>query len=137
NDTLFLSSGTLLEGGQQDRVVINDRVILPHSFGQILPVYCVEHDRSFKRRDEALERFHDANQFAAPEELRLFLLHPLLLTPPQTLTVGTSTGSETRTIALDPQLLKMLGSNPSEDPIQEAIWSKIQVWQSELIHSIG
>ncbi|MBC7865675.1 MAG: hypothetical protein IAF38_22055 [Bacteroidia bacterium] len=44
-DTVFVMAGELVRGGDQDRVVAEDIVLMPHSGKKDLPVFCVEHGR--------------------------------------------------------------------------------------------
>lgn len=58
NDTLYIMSGEILQGGKQDRVVKNDMLIPPHSGRVKLPVYCVEHGR-WSTKDDDGDGDHD------------------------------------------------------------------------------
>ena len=45
NDTIYIMSGEVVKGGQQDRVIQQDFVLRPHSGKKDLSVFCVEHGR--------------------------------------------------------------------------------------------
>jgi len=45
SDTIYIMSGEVVKGGQQDRVIQQDFVLKPHSGKKDLSVFCVEHGR--------------------------------------------------------------------------------------------
>ncbi len=51
-DTIFLMQGDIVQGGNQDRILAEDRMILPNTI-QDIPVFCVEKGRwEYKEADE-------------------------------------------------------------------------------------
>lgn len=51
NETVYLMQGDVIQGGNQDRILAEDRVIAARTIMDI-PVYCVEHGRWQYREDE-------------------------------------------------------------------------------------
>src|SRR5262245_43524884 len=57
DEPIFIQSGDIVKGGNQDRVVTSDQLIPPRSKGLHLPVFCVEAGRSFPRGQELSTAF--------------------------------------------------------------------------------
>lgn len=60
---LFIQSGEIVKGGQQDRALQSDMLIPPNSKNISLPCFCVEHGRWSGRVGESDSRFGSANNF--------------------------------------------------------------------------
>ena len=71
NDEVFVQSGDIVKGGQQDRMLAVD-LILPARSGKVsIEAFCVEQGRWSKRGTETVTQFHSANDRAATRELKL------------------------------------------------------------------
>jgi hypothetical protein len=78
---LFLESGDLLKGGQQDRMIASDRILPAHDTARDLEVYCIEHGRSTKRGAEPIETFSASHWMAPLAHTRLVARHDLTEKP--------------------------------------------------------
>jgi hypothetical protein len=71
DEEVFVQSGDIVKGGQQDRMLATD-LILPARSGKIpISAFCVEQGRWSKRGAETVTRFTSANDRAATKELKL------------------------------------------------------------------
>jgi hypothetical protein len=71
SDEVFVQSGDIIKGGQQDRLIAYD-LILPAKSGK-MPVasFCVEHGRWTQRGKEKADRFEVSNAQAPTKDLKL------------------------------------------------------------------
>ncbi len=67
---LFIQSGDIVKGGQQDRVAAVDMLVPPGSGNVPLPAHCVEQGRWTGRGAEDAKVFKNSNAFAAGKELK-------------------------------------------------------------------
>jgi len=63
NAVVFIQSGEIVKGGQQDRALQSDMLIPPHSKDVSLPCFCVEHGRWTGRVGESSYKFDSASNF--------------------------------------------------------------------------
>jgi hypothetical protein len=68
---LFIQSGDIVKGGQQDRVLPYDEVVPPDSGRVPLAAFCVERGRSGPRGQEPLAYFQSANEVLPGRQLKL------------------------------------------------------------------
>ena len=132
---LFLQSGDLIKGGQQDRMVASDMIVPAHDTSHDLNVYCIEHGRSTKRGAEPIETFSTSDWMAPLAHTRLVARHALteqLLTP--------HVGGLTAPDATQLKLFQSLGDMPQPfgvaDAAQESIWNDVQNVQAGLTASL-
>jgi len=128
---LFLQSGDLIKGGQQDRMIASDRILPAHDTARDLDVYCIERGRSTQRGSEPIGTFSSSHWMAPLAHTRLVARHDLtekLLTPH----VGGFTAPDTEEL----KLFQSLGNLPQPigyiDAAQESIWNDITKVQSGL-----
>lgn len=70
-EEVFVQSGDIVKGGQQDRMLATD-LILPARSGKIpISAFCVEQGRWSRRGTETVTQFSSANDRAATRELKL------------------------------------------------------------------
>ena len=70
-DDVFIESGDIVKGGQQDRT-LKDDFILPTKSGKIeISSFCVEHGRWTQRGQEPAATFASANEMVATKELKM------------------------------------------------------------------
>jgi hypothetical protein len=110
-------------------------IVAAHDTSRDLNVYCIEHDRSFKRGNEPIETFSASEWMAPLAHTRLVARHELtgkLLTP----NVGGMT-------APDPEQLKLLQSISEipqpfgvADAAQESIWHDVETMQSGMTSAL-
>lgn len=67
---LFIQSGDIVKGGQQDRVIATDMLLPPGSGRVPLPAHCVEQGRWTNRGTEDAKQFHSSANFAAGKDLK-------------------------------------------------------------------
>lgn len=71
DDDVFISSGDIVKGGQQDRTMKDD-FILPSKSGKVLvSAFCVEHGRWTRRGDEPINVFNGSNDMVATRALKM------------------------------------------------------------------
>jgi hypothetical protein len=71
NDEVFVQSGDIVKGGQQDRMLAVDLVVSAHSGRVAISAFCVEHGRWTKRGAEASAQFSTSTDRAATKDLKL------------------------------------------------------------------
>jgi hypothetical protein len=70
-EEVFVQSGDIVKGGQQDRMLATD-LILPARSGKVaISAFCVEQGRWSRRGAETVTQFHSANDRAATRDLKL------------------------------------------------------------------
>jgi hypothetical protein len=70
-EEIFVQSGDIVQGGQQDRVIPYDYLVPPNSGRVPLASFCVEQGRWTKRGDEDAGRFGCSKYMLASKELKL------------------------------------------------------------------
>ena len=68
---VFIQSGDIVKGGQQDRTMQHDVLLQPNQKQVSLPAFCVEHDRWSGRAAESPSSFGSAGYAIAGKELKL------------------------------------------------------------------
>jgi hypothetical protein len=71
NEEVFVQSGDIVKGGQQDRMLSVDLVVPARSGKIAISAFCVEHGRWTKRGAEASAHFSSSNDRAATRDLKL------------------------------------------------------------------
>lgn len=71
SERVYLQSGDIVKGGQQDRVLTTDFILPAHSGKIPIASFCVERGRWSKRGTEAADRFEASNQVVAGKSLRM------------------------------------------------------------------
>jgi ARG/rhodanese/phosphatase superfamily protein len=71
DEDVFIESGDIVKGGQQDRT-LKDDFILPTKSGKVeISSFCVEHGRWTQRGQESAATFGSANDMVATKELKM------------------------------------------------------------------
>jgi len=71
DDDVFIESGDIVKGGQQDRT-LKDDLILPTKSGKVeISSFCVEHGRWTQRGQEPAGTFGSANDMVATKEMKM------------------------------------------------------------------
>ncbi len=132
---LFLEAGDLIRGGQQDRMIADDRILAAHDSASDLDVFCIEQGRSTARGAEPLSTFSGSHWIAPLAHTRLVAranLTERLLTPE----VGGLTAPDSSQL----ELLESLQNVPERfgyvDPAQESVWNDVTQMQRELTRSL-
>ena len=71
DEEVFVQSGDIVKGGQQDRMLSVDLIVPPRSGRVAISAFCVEHGRWTKRGAEASAHFSSSNDRAATKDLKL------------------------------------------------------------------
>ncbi len=71
DDYIFIHSGDIVKGGQQDRTISNDFIIEPRAKKVTLPSFCVEHNRWSKRGNENVNEFSTSKNMLPSKELKI------------------------------------------------------------------
>jgi hypothetical protein len=71
SEEVFIQSGDIVKGGQQDRVLSTDLVLPPHSGRMPIGSFCVEHNRWTQRGSESAAQFSASNAALPSKSLKL------------------------------------------------------------------
>jgi hypothetical protein len=71
SDQVYIQSGDIVKGGQQDRVFSDDMVLKSHSGKVPIASFCVEHGRWSRRGSEASDRFSSTDRAVAGKSLKM------------------------------------------------------------------
>src|SRR2546421_6281894 len=71
NEEVFVQSGDIVKGGQQDRMLGVDMIVPPRSGRIPVDAFCVEHGRWTKRGAESSGRFDSSTERAATKDLKV------------------------------------------------------------------
>lgn len=58
SDTVYIMAGEVVKGGKQDRVISDDKVLVPKSGKLNIDVFCVEHNRWNYKSDRNFSQYH-------------------------------------------------------------------------------
>jgi len=70
-EPVYIQSGDIVKGGQQDRVISNDFVLPPRSGRVAVDAFCVEHGRWSQRGGEPASTFNSSTEMAATKPLKM------------------------------------------------------------------
>ena len=71
NEDIYVQSGDIVKGGQQDRMLGVDLIVPPHSGKIPIAAFCVESGRWTKRGNEQSGTFGSSSQVASTKQLKL------------------------------------------------------------------
>jgi hypothetical protein len=71
NQEVFVQSGDIVKGGQQDRVLAMDLIVPPHSGKMLIDSFCVEQGRWQQRGQEATTDFSLSGQMLSHKDLKI------------------------------------------------------------------
>ena len=71
HEDIYVQSGDIVKGGQQDRVLAVDLIVPPRSGKMPIAAFCVESGRWNKREGEQSEVFSSASEVVATKDLKL------------------------------------------------------------------
>ena len=132
---LFIEAGDLIKGGQQDRMIVDDRVLPAHDSASDLNVLCVEQGRSTARGTEPLATFSSSHWMAPAAHTRLVARSSLteqLLTPQ----VGGLTAPDSSKLELLNALPDLSAPFGYPDATQESVWNDVAEVQRALTQSL-
>jgi hypothetical protein len=70
DEEIFIQSGDIVKGGQQDRVITNDFVLPPRSGRVAVAAFCVEQGRWTQRGGESASTFNSSSEMVATKPLK-------------------------------------------------------------------
>src|SRR5205085_487050 len=71
NEQVFVQSGDIVKGGQQDRMLGVDMLVPPHSGRISIDAFCVESGRWTRRGGESASRFDSSTERVATKDLKI------------------------------------------------------------------
>jgi len=71
DEDIYIQSGDIVKGGQQDRVITNDFVLPPRSGRVSVAAFCVEQGRWSQRGEESVSTFNSSSELAATKPLKV------------------------------------------------------------------
>src|ERR687883_1105547 len=71
DEEVYVQSGDIVKGGQQDRVLAVDLVVPPRSGRMPIAAFCVESGRWSRRGGEAASTFESSNDRIATKDLKI------------------------------------------------------------------
>jgi len=71
DEEVYVQSGDIVKGGQQDRVLAMDLIVAPRSGKIPIAAFCVEQGRWSKRGNEVAGKFESSNEVVATRSLKL------------------------------------------------------------------
>lgn len=71
NDEVYVQSGEIVKGGQQDRVLAIDMIVPAQSGKMPIAAFCVEHGRWSKRGNEQVKVFSSSAEVVSTRDLKL------------------------------------------------------------------
>jgi hypothetical protein len=120
---VFIQSGDIVKGGQQDRVLTVSLIIPPHSGPLPIASFCVEQGRWSGRGREDARRFESASAAVPSREAKIAMKAPVAAAPP---TAGAPT---------QPHAAYLSSMDVSRR--QHEMWSDVAKIQDKLSHAIA
>jgi hypothetical protein len=71
SEEVFVQSGDIVKGGQQDRMLVVDLILPPHSGKVPIAAFCVENGRWSRRGSEEVTTFNSSSNVVASREVKL------------------------------------------------------------------
>src|SRR6267142_2662096 len=71
SEEVFVQSGDIVKGGQQDRMLVVDLILPPHSGKIPIAAFCVENGRWSRRGNEEVTTFNSSSNTVASREVKL------------------------------------------------------------------
>ena len=127
NDEVFVQSGDIVKGGQQDRV-LTVSLILPQKSGRIpIASFCVEQGRWSARGKEDVKTFATASAVVPSREAKIAMRAPVAAPPADPAPVGHTRRSDIRPA--------YTGSDTSSR--QQEVWRSVRQVQDGLSSNLG
>jgi hypothetical protein len=129
SDEVFVQSGDIVKGGQQDRV-LTVSLILPPKSGRIpIASFCVEQGRWSARGKEDVKTFATAAAVVPSREAKIAMKAPMPAPAADPASTGGGTGTRIRTMAIT------AASETGER--QQEVWRKVRKVQDGLSSNLG
>lgn len=138
DEAIFIQSGDIVKGGQQDRV-LTVSLLLPKGSGQVaIDSFCVEAGRWAARGTEDVKQFSSSGYALPSREAKLAMRMP---SKPQAEPVQERDLATTRSAGIDSTSQRRLGAiaRPQNDTSerQRKMWSEVARMQDKLSASLG
>jgi hypothetical protein len=130
-DEVFVQSGSIVKGGQQDRV-LSVSLLLPAKSGRIpIASFCVEQGRWTARGKEDVKTFATASAAIPSREAKIAMKAPAAATPNPTAQINPLSG-------ISPQRLATVPSYAEDTSLrQQEVWRRVRSVQEKLSASVG
>jgi hypothetical protein len=131
-DEVFVQSGDIVKGGQQDRV-LTVSLLLPPKSGRIpIASFCVEQGRWTARGKEDVKTFATASTAIPSREAKIAMKAPAAAASNPTAQISPLSG-------ISPQRLAVVPSYAAEDTSlrQQEVWRRVRSVQEKLSASVG
>lgn len=129
SDEVFVQSGDIVKGGQQDRV-LTVSLILPPKSGRIpIASFCVEQGRWSARGKEDVKTFATASAVVPSREAKIAMKAPMPAPAADPTPTGGVTGSRIRTMAIT--------AASETGTRQQEVWRKVRTMQQGLSSNLG
>src|SRR6476646_5230711 len=130
-DEVFVQSGDIVKGGQQDRV-LTVSLLLPPKSGRIpIASFCVEQGRWTARGKEDVKTFATASTAIPSREAKIAMKAPAAATPNPTAQINSLSG-------ISPQRLATVPSYAEDTSLrQQEVWRRVRSVQEKLSASVG
>jgi hypothetical protein len=139
-DEVFVQSGDIVKGGQQDRV-LTVSLILPPKSGKIpIASFCVEQGRWAARGKEDVKTFATASAVVPSREAKIAMKAPMPAAPAAPLpTAGLNASAARTTTGLNAAASRTTAAYaPSETGSrQQEVWAKVRKMQDGLSSNLG
>ncbi|TMJ01048.1 MAG: hypothetical protein E6G97_16970 [Alphaproteobacteria bacterium] len=128
-DEVFVQSGDIVKGGQQDRV-LTVSLLLPPKSGRIpIASFCVEQGRWTARGKEDVKLFATASAVVPSREAKIAMKAPVAAFAPGLAPVGGFSGGSVRTTAI--------AAASETGARQQEVWRKVRKVQDGLSSNLG
>jgi hypothetical protein len=131
-DEVFVQSGDIVKGGQQDRV-LTVSLLLPPKSGRIpIASFCVEQGRWTARGKEDVKTFATASAAIPSREAKIAMRAPAVASPNPTAQINPLSG-------ISPQSLATARSYAADDTStrQQEVWRRVRSVQEKLSTNLG
>jgi len=128
NDEIFIQSGDIVKGGQQDRV-LSVSLILPPKSGRIpIASFCVEQSRWTARGKEDVKTFATASAVVPSREAKIAMRAPAKIAP------ATANSSSNSGISAG---VRSSYAEPDTGSRQQQVWDRVRKIQDGLSSNLG
>jgi hypothetical protein len=130
DEDVFIQSGDIVKGGQQDRALTVSMILPPKSGRVPLAAFCVEQGRWTARGREDVKTFTTASAIVPSREAKLAMKAP-------TAGIAVPPAAPSPAPRLNPGLAYSDTSEPDTSTRQQRVWKRVQAIQERLSERVG
>jgi len=130
DEDVFIQSGDIVKGGQQDRALTVSMILPPKSGRVPLAAFCVEQGRWTARGREDVKTFTTASAIVPSREAKLAMKAP-------TAGIAVPLAAPSPAPRLNPGLAYSDTSEPDTSTRQQSVWKRVQAIQERLSERVG